>query len=77
MVHSDAISNDVLEVGIAERILKAMKLNGSFWRYLNDGLEVGTTEKILEASMLYGASTTDPVCCPYCVYKHEFLLIQV
>ena len=33
MVHSGAISNDVLEVGTAEKILKTRKLDGAFWRY--------------------------------------------
>ena len=33
MVHSDAISNDVLKVGTAEKILKTRKLDGAFWRY--------------------------------------------
>ena len=33
MVHSDAIWNDVLEVGIAESSLKARTLNGAFWRF--------------------------------------------
>ena len=33
MVHSGAILNGVLEVGIAQKILKARKLNGAFWRY--------------------------------------------
>mgnify|MGYP000314279964 CR=1 FL=1 len=30
MVHSGAIQNGVLEVGIAEKSLKARKLNGAF-----------------------------------------------
>jgi len=34
-----------LEVGIAEKILKARKLNGSFWRYLKRCFEVETTKK--------------------------------
>ena len=34
MVHSDAISNDVLEVGTAEKILKAKDANSEFWRCL-------------------------------------------
>ena len=31
---SDAIWNDVLKDGIAEKMLKTRKLNGAFWRYL-------------------------------------------
>jgi len=42
MMHSGAFRNAVLKDGIAEKNLKARKLNGSFWRYLNDGLYVGT-----------------------------------
>ena len=34
MVHSGAIWNGVLEVGTAEKSLKAWKLNGAFWCYL-------------------------------------------
>ena len=34
MVHSEAMWNDVLEVGIAENILKAWTIGGAFWRYL-------------------------------------------
>jgi len=34
MEHSDAIWNDVLEVGTAEKKLKATTQNGAFWRYL-------------------------------------------
>ena len=34
MVHSDAIWNNVIEVGTAEKILKARTLNGAFWHYL-------------------------------------------
>jgi len=41
-MHSGACRNAVLEDGIAEKNLKARKLIGSFWRYLNDSLYVET-----------------------------------
>ena len=34
MVHSDAIWNNVIEVGTAEKILKARTQNCAFWRFL-------------------------------------------
>ena len=34
MVHSDAIWNDVLEVGTAEKIMEPRSLSNAFWRYL-------------------------------------------
>ena len=33
MLHSETISNDVLEVGIAEKKMKSWTIDGAFWRF--------------------------------------------
>jgi len=56
MVHSDAIWNDVLEIGNAENFFKAKTQNGAFSRYLKRFLgSWNCCENILKSRTMYGA----------------------
>jgi len=61
MVHSGAIWNDVLEVGTAEKMLKARGQKDAFWRYL-----------LLKLELLRKNQSKDSKCCILGLFETMF-----